>query len=420
MGRKTALTTVTILLLFIVSAFAQDKSRKIKVMGTGRAVGMPILTSWFITEPSTDPLIIPTREHGEVQPEDIRRFVRIYFPRSYQSLLEYEFFFLAQVDMLSLSNQQQGWLYDALTNYQKGGVNTRSANSVNANYYMPWVESMVSDAFPNDAAAVISDGRNFDSPEGPLVIKDDRDLPNIMKPYKAMIEQIIPWYISHQNPFPLTIPRPGSTILSYTRNNLGIGSPIPGQIPQVFYWSWNRSITFTFRGVVYDPFWSASPTGSHAANPYSLDIIANIVWFSTGRELPNDPLKVHDFRRHLFDFGIRQTLLTSLLDFAEIFGANSAAEYARLADIQNIRIQASNYYLEGDFDAAYDTMQAAFQAVSRLEEDVVKLKDRAMLWVYVVEWSVTTAVFLVTGFVLWTLMVRRRLYHDVATTAPSR
>jgi len=418
-GRKPALVVMMIILLS-TAALSKDEPRRIKVIGTGRAVGMPILTSWFLTEPSTDPLIIPTRAHGEVEAADIRRFVRIYFPRSYSNLLEYEFFFLDQVDMFTLSDQQQRWLCDALKNHRKGAVNTRSAMSVNANFYMPWVESELSDAFPNDAAAVIADNANFHAPTGPLVIRDDRDLPGIMKPYRDMIERLFPVYVSHHNNFPLTIPRPGSTVLSYTRNSMGIGFPIPGQIAQVFYWSWNRSITFTTRGVVYDPFWSASPTGSHAANPYALDIIANIVWFSTGRELPDDPSRVHDFRRDLFDFGLQQSLLTSLLDFAEIFGANPADEYSRLADVQAIRTRANDHYLDGDFNAAHETMQVALDTLAELEEDVSKLKDRAMMWVYIVEWSVTTSVFLLTGFVLWTLMVRRRFYREVATTKQFR
>ncbi len=418
--REVALVVFVILLAFPAIVFGQGKPTRIKVMGTGRAIGMPILTSWFLTEPSTDPTIIPTRAHGDVDRNDIKRFVRIYFPRSYQGLLEYEFFFLDQVDMFSLSDKQQRWLIDGLTDHRKGAVNTRSAMSVNANFYMPWVESQVSNAFPNDAAAVISDNRNFDAPSGPLVIRDDSDLPNIMKPYRTSIEKLIPVYISHHSNFPLTIPKPGSTILSYTRNNMGIGSPIPGQIPQVFYWHWNDSITFTFRGVVYDLFWSGLRTGGMNSNPYALDIIANIVWFSTGRELPEDPFKVHDFRRDLYDFGIQQSLITSLIDFAEIFGANPSNEYAELAEVQEIRGQASRFYLQRDFDVAYDTMNTALQELDSLEEKVATLKDRALLWVYVVEWLITTAALLFAGFMVWTLMVRRRLYREVGTTATSR
>ena len=386
------------------------------MIGTGKAVGMPILTAWFTTEPSTDPTIIPTRETSDVIAGDIMRFMRIYYPRTYEDLLEYEFFFLAQVDMTYFSARQQKWLYDALTNFRKGGVNTRSAMSINANFYQPWIQSMLSDTFPNDADAVLSDSQNFNAPSGPLIVKDGADLPGIMKPYKAIIEKIFPYYTSYKPNFPLTIPKQGSTILSYTKNNQGIGSPVPGQIPQVFYWSWNQSTTFTFRGIVYDDFWSSLVTRSHISNPYSLDIITNMVWFSTGRRLPEDPYKVHEFRRDLFNFGIQQNLLTSLLDFAEIFGANPVNEHARLNDIQGTRIQASNQYLDRDFDTAYDTMKTALQGLTSLEEDAAKLKDRAMLWVYIVEWLVTTAVFLVTGSVLWTLMVKQKLYRDVTTT----
>lgn len=414
-GASGFFTTIALFML-LATSLAQEKPSIIKVIGTGKAEGMPILAAWFTTEPSTDPLIIPTRAWGNIETSDIRRFMRIYFPRTYQSLLDYEFFFLAQVDMSFLSGQQQMWLYDALTNHRRGGVNTRSAMSAHSGFYMPWSESVLSDAFPNDVAAVISDARNFDGPSGQLIIKDDKDLPNIVKPYKAMIEPFFLNYGGSKPLFPITIPKAGSTILSYTKNNLGIGSPIPGQVPHVFYWSWNESITFTFRDIVYDIFWSAPTTGSPISNPYSLDIIANIVWFSTGRKLPDDPLRVHDFRRDLFDFGIQKGLLTSLLDFAEIFGANTAKEYAEISKVDDIKGDASAFYLDHDFDAAFKTMKVARKRLRELEEEASRLKDRALFWVYVIEWTVTTGAFLAAGFVAWALMVRRALYREVTVT----
>ena len=39
-----------------------------------------------------------------------------------------------------------------------------------------------------------------------------------------------------------------------------------------------------------------------------------------------------------------------------------------------------------------------------------------MLWVYVIEWLVTSATFLVSSFTLWSLLVRRKLYRQVRTT----
>ncbi len=394
---------------------AQDKPRRIKVLGTGKAESTPILTVWFTTEPSTDAVVFPTRvwEGSTVTPDDIRRYMRIYFPRSFTDLLEFEFFFLAQVDMTFFSPEQQKWIYDALTEHQKGGVNTRSIMSTHSWYYEPWRDSIISKAFPNDVDAVIADIQHKEGAPGPLVIKDDKDLPDIMKSYKKMIEPLFPQY-SGLN----TVPKPGSVILSYTKNNVGLGSPVPGQIAHVFYWNWNRSVTFTFRDMVYDAFWS--PKESPVSNPYTLDIVANIIWFSTGRQLPDDPFKVHEYRRQIMNFKIRKSLLVSLLDFAEKFGANPARIYSRLGEVEQVEARASELYLDGDFDAAYDTMTSATRQLSDVESDAAKLKDRALAWVYLVEWSTTTGVFLLAGAVLWTLMVKRALYRETAVTKWAR
>ncbi len=411
MSSRLTIITVTVLLLGIIAgASAQEKPRIIKVIGTGKAEGMPILTSWFTTEPSTEPIIIPTRAYGEVGAGDIQRFMRIYFPRTYENLLQYEFFFMAQVDMQFIGPKQEKWIFNALSQHPKGGVNTRSIMSTHDWLHLPWRDSIISDAFPNDVSAIIADTGNKQGEPGTLIIKDDPALPNIMKSFKDPIEGVFGQYAGLN-----TIPKPGSVILSYTRNNQGIGHPVPGQIAHVFYWRWNESITFTFQDMVYDRFWSPRQSTGQT-NPYAPDIIANIVWFSTGRELPNDPFKVHDFRRDLYDFQIKKSLLVSLLEFAESFGANPDREYDNLGEVEDMRSTASDYYLEGDFDAAYNEMELALEQMVELEEQASQLKNKALFWVYVVEWTVTTGVFLVAGFVLWTLMVRRALYHEVGET----
>jgi hypothetical protein len=54
--------------------------------------------------------------------------------------------------------------------------------------------------------------------------------------------------------------------------------------------------------------------------------------------------------------------------------------------------------------------------VSESEEIARKAKDAALFWVYVIEWLVTAATPFISGFVLWTLMLRRRLYREVTAT----
>jgi len=45
-----------------------------------------------------------------------------------------------------------------------------------------------------------------------------------------------------------------------------------------------------------------------------------------------------------------------------------------------------------------------------------KLCKRAMIWVYVVDWLAITGTSMVCVFLLWSLMVRRRMYREVGTT----
>jgi len=402
-------------LLLAGPALGEEKPRRIRVLATGKDQSTPILATWFTTEPSTDPVVFPTRvwSGSSTTPDDIRRFMRIYFPRSYRDLLEFEFFVLAQVDMTFFTGEQQKWIYDALTNYPKGGMNDRSIMSTHPWFFGPWMNSIISSAFPNDIAAVVRDAEHQESELGPLIINDDPALPDIMKSYKQGIEPLFRSYGGLN-----TVPKPGSVILSYTKNNVGLGSPVPGQIAHVFYWDWNASKTFTFRDMVYDPFWSCP--GSPASNPYTLDIVANIVWFATGRELPDDPLKVHEYRQVVFDYNIRRSLVASLLDFAEMFGANPSSVYSKLAGVDQAKMDASGLYLDRDFDGAYEAMIAATGQLDSVEQEASKLKGKALTWVYFVEWLTTTGVLLVAGAMIWTLMVRRALYREVAVTKWSR
>ncbi len=43
----------------------------------------------------------------------------------------------------------------------------------------------------------------------------------------------------------------------------------------------------------------------------------------------------------------------------------------------------------------------------------MKLKDSSLFWICVLEWLVTTGILMLSGFVVWSLMVRRALYRDV-------
>lgn len=395
-----------LILLLSTGIAARAQPRIIKVLAMAKASSTPTLTMWLVTEPSIDPTVIATREWGSVSGGDIRRYMRIYFPRNYDELVKFEFIFLAQVDMSFVTPQQAKLMYDALMNNPMGAVNTRSIMSAVSIYYLPWRDSILSQAFPNDVDAVIAEESRNPNTAGPLVIRDDPSLPNILKPYKRMIEPLYPDYGGVY-----TVPRPGSVILSYTKGDPGLGTPVPGQIAHIFYWKWNASTVFTFRDMVTDAFWHGP-----AGNTYSLDIVANVIWWATGRDLPHDPLMVHDYRVLVSNYAIQKSLLTSLLDFAEVFGADTSGIYAEAEGPEEYRSRAAEEYLDRDFSAAHDTMKMAMAGLDDLEDDAARLKGQALLWVHMVQWLVTTGTLLTAAVVLWALMIRRSLYRETSTT----
>ena len=46
----------------------------------------------------------------------------------------------------------------------------------------------------------------------------------------------------------------------------------------------------------------------------------------------------------------------------------------------------------------------------------MRIKNQTLFWVYVVEWLSVTGVSLLSGFVVWTLMIRKKLYREIRVT----
>ena len=73
-------------------------------------------------------------------------------------------------------------------------------------------------------------------------------------------------------------------------------------------------------------------------------------------------------------------------------------------------------FLEGDIEGAMDVLTEAWEGQRSLMDDAMKAKDEALFWVYVTEWCALLGTLMISSYVLWTLMVRRRLYKEVRTS----
>jgi hypothetical protein len=390
-----------------VSCQAED-SGVIKVIATGKAQSTPITKGWILVEPSLDGIIVPTREWGGVTSVDIIRLMRIYFPRTFEDLVSYDFLLLTQVDMGFVSPQQALWMYDAIAEHGLGGINTRSVMSMNNYLAVPWGESILSEAFPNNVMATVNSpyfsGPN--TPAGPLVVNDDESIAPIAGPLKEQLEYLFPSYGGL-----MTVPRFGSRVHTWIKTNLPVGDARPGYVAHLFEWNYQEGITFTMMDMVYDNFWKTN------INPYALDIITNVIWHGSHRKIPEDILKVHALRDNFRFYSEQRMAVLSIFDFAESFGANTADLYRSLGNLNAGKAEADGLYLSGDFDAAYARLEEATDSLDALADRAVGLKDQALFWVYVIEWLSVAGTSLVCGAVLWALMVRRTLFREAGSTS---
>jgi hypothetical protein len=61
-------------------------------------------------------------------------------------------------------------------------------------------------------------------------------------------------------------------------------------------------------------------------------------------------------------------------------------------------------------------MKEVQRQLEELSNEAIKIKDQALFWVYAIDWAAVSSTMLVCGFVLWSLMVKRKAYREVRTT----
>ena len=149
---------------------------------------------------------------------------------------------------------------------------------------------------------------------------------------------------------------------------------------------------------------------------YALDVGANLMIYLDGRPVPQDVEVVHSLRMKMSQVATRKSLLLSLLEFCDSFGANTQRVVDEVDEVDRVIWESRPIYFDLRFAEMLKIYSDVDEILKTAEGDAVELKERALMWVYIVEWLAVTGTSLVTGFLLWTVMVRRRLYREVRTT----
>ena len=155
-------------------------------------------------------------------------------------------------------------------------------------------------------------------------------------------------------------------------------------------------------------------------NPYSMDVATNMIFYSLGIPLIDDIQARREARRLFTNLQSQKSIILSMMEWAESFGAQVTDLNDRLTDLEDDIDTATHAYLQQDYPETINLLGAVSEITRGISNDAVRLKDEALFWVYLSEWLVVTATAIVAGGVVWSLMVRRRMYRTPGSTRLSQ
>jgi hypothetical protein len=359
-SKAWGLATLVIALLVLEPVCGGER---IKVLATGNLALLQNLQWFFRTEPLIDMHMVVSKDYGVSTSQDILKLIRQYFPRDYEHMKAFDYIMFAQPEFHFFTTKQDKWMYDLICE-GAGGINDGSVFSIIVDIHSAWAASLTSRAFPNDADAVIAHGAGVAT---------------------SMYYQII---INQDFPDPVLTP-----FIKYGVEKLGVFGV--------------SRMVIKREGAEY--------LGWQAGN-FSPEILMNMIMYCTHRDLIDDIDVFHRLKSNFGEYQIRLAVLVSLRDFIDKFGANTDAIQGEILKLQEIYVESTTHYMDQEFAESESAILEGLERFSESEEIARKAKDMALFWVYLIEWLVASSTFFISGFVLWTPMVRRRLYRDVQAT----
>jgi hypothetical protein len=300
----------------------------------------------------------------------------------------------------------------AISEGGSGGLQTLGGITIDsAEPNFAWLQSSLAPAFPNDPTKVELWSQLKPGMSAYKVIVDrDENLPPVLTPFiEVGIEQIQGYRGFYVVPM---VPQEGATEWAVAK---GAYPKVVGkEFPWLLSWKFGSGMTWSLADDLDVPWWSGVLLPSE--QEYGLDILMNIILYSLGRPMPQDILLVNAVRRDFREYGERTSTINAFINFIEKFGANSNQIMEDLAEVDSMIGRAMEQYLEGNYQEARDAVESANLELREFDRRTMRLKDQALMWVYITEWAVISGTALLAGYVLYTLMLRRTLYRQVQVT----
>jgi len=386
---------IIILILVVVSVSGREPKvspdGRIRILFLGASWGVSTPLQEFIKDPMMRVTPVPASgtHLGGFTAEVIKsKYLRVYMPRTISALtLGYDVVIHANTRAPYFTGQQLEWFRRGV---EEGGQGLLMIGGRDTQLG-EWAGTPLEDALPSTFLGIQTyEGRPFQA------IPTDPSHEFITAlPFKDM-----PPYIGMD----IVAPRQDSTII--------LTSNTPHRYPVLIFHEYGKGAT-----MFHTPDWAPAWGGAiYCCWEYYGDFVLNMMYMCAGLGVPQDPGLMHIIREYFGDYEIKKGLIASIAEFIDSMGANTAPLYGRMSEVDAVRDLASTLYLQQNYESVLSTMKQALQELNDVEKLALELKDRAMTWIYITEVTALTGTSLAAGTVIWLLMIRRKLYKEVAVT----
>lgn len=374
-------------------------SMRIRILYYGDAFA-PSPYPTFVVDPLTF-VVALTGMSGT--PEEIDKKMRIYMPRTYKDLLgKYDLIIMSDAVVCNFRDDFVKWFRDSVID---DGLALLMVGGYGSFGGVPYLESNWGETVLQDALPVTCIPRGWDqgdqsiSQAGVLkVVANDNEFITSLP-----LDSIGPYGVFHGVNIVKT--KQTSELLANYRKSSGKDYPL------LVYGEIGKGSSFALCS-------DWTPYGGHdfIRWPYYPDFALNLVSYTTGNNVPQDLELAHRARILMQDYrGLLETL-HSVMDFVAKFGANTMQAEEMLIEIDTVEKTGKTAYMDADMVTAISHLQVAMDDLLTASDRIWKLKDEALFWVYFTEWLVVAATGMICGFVIWTIMVRHRLYREIRST----
>jgi len=385
-------------LLYVLTlsvAVTQEGPSEIRLLLIGDVtLGESPVQDWLRDDPAMRFEIIPCNVEN-IPIEEQYRAARIYTPRTEEDFAaRFDMMVMLDTNLAFFTDTQINMFYKMVTKYGIGIFHTPNQHKGHPVYDL-FAATDLGKVFPHDYS---KDLRWPQEKPYRIVVNRRADLPPVLTPFIDYGIEDVPGAKYGE-----LSARPEATIWA---------TMIPQNLPWQISWEYGEKKARTWCNAedVDDPWWNV------LNNPYGTDVFLNEVLYIAKRKLTTDIPMVHNLRNQFKEYRTRRGLIYGILDFADKFGANPAKVDREILSVDAVRDKAFDSYTQQEFSQAEEYMSTALKCLSDIERDAMKLKDRALFWIYLIEWLSVSGVSILAGSLVWALMVKRALYKEVVTT----